>query len=242
MKLMSVALSLLLLPSLAAAQGSGVFIEAGPLLNIASATEFTTSYPGVSMSVPITGGITFAGIVPGDLRSESSSDRMSAGGTLSLGVFVAPSVSLRVEGSFQGAFRRDERVSSALSRTLNTSQNTTHSTDITVAAALHQGAHRTVGINYLAGMVFRRYHTDESYFSSYEQASTSVVNGRLVQTSETMVDEYTVSATGYGAGIMAGLDVPWRISHTVAIVPQFRMVIALGELAIRPAITLRWNP
>lgn len=237
MKLLSALLLTISLPTLAAAQSSGVFIQAGPLVNFAATPDFGGPF-GASIAL-ISGGLV---LNPDDEVVEESESGVTAGAALAVGVFVTPSVSLRVEASIQGGHSRDSVTTSAAAQTRDESHQTTKNTDVIVAAAWHHGASRTVSVNYLAGMVFRRFAAETLDRSSYPALSTSVVNGRLVQSVTIETDEFDSTFTGYGAGIMAGIDVVWRLSDSLALVPQFRMVTATSELALRPAITLRWNP
>jgi hypothetical protein len=239
MKLLSAVLLTVFLPSLAAAQSSGVFIQAGPLVNFAATPDFGRSSVQILPVVVGGAGLSFS---VGDEVTEESQTRTSAGAALAVGVFVTPSVSLRVEGSFQGGYSRDSVTTSAALQTRDESHRSTKNTDVIVAAAWHQGASRKVSVNYLAGMVFRRYEAETFDRVSYPALTTSVVNGRVVQSVTIETDESNYDVTGYGAGIMAGIDVVWRLSDSLALVPQFRMVTATSELALRPAITLRWNP
>jgi len=239
MRLLSAALFFLLLPAIAAAQGSGVFIQGGPLVNFAATPDFGRPSGQIR---PV--GITSAGLSlsVGDEVIDESKTRVSAGAALAIGVFVTPSVSLRVEGSFQGAQATDTLATSAQLGTREASHATTKNTDVVIADAWHQRSSRKVSVNYLAGMVFRRQTSGSSYRSSYPALSTSIVNGRVQQRIETVTDESDYSYAAYAAGIMAGIDVVWRLTDSLALVPQFRMVTATSELALRPAITLRWQP
>jgi hypothetical protein len=235
-KLLSAALLTLFLPSLAAAQSSGVFVQAGPLVNFAATPDFGRASASLIISGPGLSSST------DDEVFEESESGVTAGAALAVGVFVAPSVSLRLEASVQGGYSRDSVTTSASQQTRDESHETTKNTDVIVAAAWHQGTARKVSVNYLAGMVFRRYVVDSSNVFSFPELTTSVVNGRLVQNVTISSDESDYDVTAYGAGIMAGIDVVWRLSDSLAVVPQFRMVTATSELALRPAITLRWNP
>src|SRR5829696_2466094 len=94
MRLVSVALFAVLLPAIAAAQNSGVYIQAGPLADIL----FTSSPDGFPVEIrPLSD--TSIGFPSLDIRRTKS--RVAPGASAAIGVFITPSVSVRLEGSYQ---------------------------------------------------------------------------------------------------------------------------------------------
>jgi hypothetical protein len=229
-----------LLSSDASAQSGGIFIQGGPLLDSLT----TSSVDSVSTRVVSGSGVTYRwNDLNGDRRwqpgeeeelipnlttveTRTQSPRFAPGASASIGVFVTPSISLRVEGSFQG-----ERVTTTESTPLTLftpagSRRSVTTADIFVAAGWHQGESRKVALTYLAGMVFRR-----------QREETTLTPATLRQ-----ADEVSFGSTLYDAGIMAGVDVTFQLSSRTAIVPQLRLVTANNDLSIRPAVAMRWRP
>ena len=144
MRLLCAVMLAVLLPSMAAAQNSGIYIQAGPLLDIRltsssdsfpvdarSVIETSTTFtwndlngdriwqPGEE-GVPVFGGLQ-------SLESRRSQERFAPGVSVALGVFVAPSVSLRLEGSFSGRPRHHHRSKPA--HRCNTGRKPAHRVD-----------------------------------------------------------------------------------------------------------------
>jgi len=254
MRLLCAAILAVLIPSIATAQNRGLYIQAGPLLD----SLFTSS----ADSIPVDGGLirssgTFTwNDINGDRRfqpgeegppvltgpltldTRTSRERFAPGASVAVGVFVTPSVSLRLEGSFQG-----EHVTTTATtpRLLGMPAETRHAaaiTDVFVSAGWHQGESRRVTITYLGGMVFRRQREETT--STFSYSLIQIVSGRPTETP--LTDEQSFSSTLYRAGVMAGLDVAFNLSQRVAIVPQVRMVAANHDLSVRPAVVMRWRP
>jgi hypothetical protein len=238
MKLVSAALFSLLLPTIAAAQGN-IFIQAGPVLDMLQESSLdNASFTRLAL-VSVVGGV----VTPDstDERSNATRERFAPGGFFTLGVFVSPSVSLRVETSILGNHVSTEETSSVEQGTVYSSRNTSSATDISVAAGWHQGKGRT-RIGYLAGIVFRRQGSDTFSSLTYPTASVLTVGGRLVQVIESETEERTYNTTVYNTGIMAGVDVAVDLSAHLSFVPQLRLVGSSYSWNVRPAVSLRWRP
>ena len=241
MKLVSLALFAVLLPSVAAAQNSGVFIQAGPLLDVLQESTFdASSAVSASLSLlPIGGSLFPTG--PTDEQFRSTRERFAPGGAVAFGVFVSPSVSLRVEGSFQGNHVSTEETSSVIEAASSLWRNTSSATDISVAAGWHQGNGRTT-ITYLGGILFSRQKNETFTSFTYPDLILRNVGGRLVQVVEPVTEEDSYTATVYDTGVMAGIDVTVNLSSHLAIVPQVRMVGSSYSWNVRPAVMMRWRP
>jgi hypothetical protein len=236
------ALFALFLPTVAAAQNRGIFVQAGPLLDVLQQSSFdetVTATLSFDTSVPVTGGL--LPTVPSDEQTRSTNDRFAPGGVVALGVFVSPSVSLRLEASFQGGHVTAEETSSAREEYRYSFRNTSRTTDLTVAAAWHQGDGRT-SISYLGGIVFRRQRNDTFTSFTYPNLVVRNVGGRLVQVIEPETEEDSHEATLYDKGVMAGIDVTVNLSSHLALVPQVRLVGQSYSWNVRPAVALRWRP
>jgi hypothetical protein len=247
MKLVHSALFVLLLPTIAAAQNSGVYIQAGPLADIlfnASAEGLPVDTGPLSSSSSTytwndLGGIVSFGFPSVDVRTSRS--RVAPGASAAVGVFITPSVSLRLEGSFQGEQVTTSETSNLLFSTMD--RQATAISDIVVAAGWHQGGARRTTITYLGGMVFRRQREEASFSYRYLPRilpTTIGPPGNLSLPPFSFEDEF--GATTYSAGIMAGVDVTISFSRHLAVVPQLRMVAANHAWNVRPGVALQWRP
>jgi hypothetical protein len=244
-KLVSIALLALLLPAGATAQNRGIFIQGGPVGDVRFAPSAEGS-PGTVSSVSY-----FWNDINGDGRwqpgeegaplpqnslSQSSDERFAPGGSVAVGVFVTPSVSLRLEGSFQGQRDSTTEYGASISTSSVTRRETAH--DYIVSAGWHQGQADRISITYLAGLVFRRYHSNTTQRIQVLNPGVSFQSG--IPTRAT--GEVPFVFTSYGAGVMAGVDVTFPLSRGFAVVPQFRMVAADNEWNLRPGVSLQWRP
>ena len=252
MKLLCAAAVLVLCPWEAAAQGGRMFIQAGPLLDglFTSAVEVMPIDAGLSSSVTygwndLNGdrlwqpGEETGPIIRGlqELEIQRSLERRFVPGvSAAVGVFLTPSISLRLEGSFQQEHVfTTEAWPLRLSMPSATRQEVSTS-DVLIAAGWHQGESQRVTMTYLAGMVFRRQH--DAATLTFQYSVLPATGGRPF----TLTDEQHFESTLYTAGIVAGVDAAINLSQSIAIVPQFRMVAANRDWNLRPALTLRWRP
>ena len=262
MKLVSAVLFAVFLPSIAAAQNSGVYIQAGPLADFL----FTASADGYPVS-PLSSNPTYTwNDLNGDRRwqpgeegslvstslsigfpsfnTRTSRSRVAPGAAAAIGVFITPSVSLRVEGSFQGEHVTETGTGDLGPSIIFEDRQASSTTDIFVAAGWHQGESRRTTITYLGGMVFRRQREEATlrYMIDVPSLPTQIgLGGRPVSGPLTLFDE-EFGATSYSAGVMAGVDVAINLSSHFAVVPQVRMVAANHALSVRPAVSMRWRP
>ena len=248
MKVVSIAAFAILLPAMAAAQNSGIYIQAGPLADVL----FTGSVDGI----PVTPAATFSSpsFVWDDSLSSSlsigfpslntrSQSRVAPGASAAVGVFITPSASLRLEGSFQGERVTTTEIGTPVLSVAN--RQATTISDISIAAGWHQGGARRTTITYLAGMVFRRQHETASFMSTYSPRILPAPVGQPVFGPTAMIpiafnEEF--GATSYSAGIMAGLDITVKFSARLAVVPQLRMIAANSAWSLRPGIAVQWRP
>jgi hypothetical protein len=226
MRLVTATLFSVLLPSLAAAQDGGLYLQAGPLLD----ALLTTGGDGDPRAV-----------LPSDPLREISTQTFAPGVSVAGGFFAAPSISLRVEGSFQGK-HVTTRETEGLQPTTATTQEESSVTDLMVAVGWHQGESRTAGITLLAGMVLRHRHDDTLMQINYPAFVVRTGTGPDVTFTEPTTVEQQFDSTAYSAGVMAGLDIPVKLSDHLAIVPQVRVVAANHDVSLRPAVSLRWRP
>ena len=255
MKLVSAALFAVLLPTLAAAQNSGVFIEGGALVGV----RFTPTADGDPTLFSLSGDLTYewndlngdrrwqpgeeGALLPSSLLRQTSRGRVAPGGTATVGVFLSPSISLRLEGSFQGEYVTTLESTSGGFLTSTDARQAASVTDITIAAGWHQGEARRLTIAYLGGVVFRRQHDETELATTYRTRSTiSPSGGSLTFFPSSDTFEQTFESTSYRTGVMAGVDVAIKVSNHFAIVPEVRMVAFDQDWNIRPVVAMRWHP
>jgi len=262
MKLVSVVVFAVLLPTVAAAQNSGIYIQAGPLADIlftANADGFPVNVSPLSSNPSFSwtdlngdrrwqpgeeGSLVSSSLLVGfpsvDIRRSKS--RVAPGASAAVGVFITPSVSLRLEGSFQGEHVATSETGDVGQLLSIVDRQATTVTDLFVAAGWHQGGARRTTITYLAGMVFRRQREEATFAYRYSPRILAPQIGLGQSLVGPLTYEDHFSATSYGAGVMAGVDVSISLSTHFAVVPQVRMVAASHALSVRPAVSMRWRP
>lgn len=264
MKLVSALLLSVLFPSIAAAQNSGVFIQAGAFADalfapnlsgdllalggsrVSASPTYTWSdlngdnrwQPGEE-SFPVSSSLmlglpTSNAALPPDIR------RFAPGGSIAAGVFLTPSISLRVEASFQGTRVSTAESGSPFDSISVETRRESSVTDYVVAAGWHQGGTRRITIAYLAGVAFQRQREDYAYTITYQGLFRSP-DGRVLNTMPILFDE-SIGTVVFNTGVMAGVDVPIQLSGRLAIVPQVRFVAVSHQWHLRPGVALRWNP
>ena len=232
--------AILFAPALAGAQNSGIFIQAGPVLDVRqeSTSDFVPSIATLSFG-PVAGDLMMP--VPSDEQTRTTRERFAPGGSLAVGVFLSPSVSLRVETSFHGKHVSSDETSSTIAGIRTFTQYTNSTTDIAIAAGWHQGSGRTT-VTYLGGVVFSRERQETFASATFPSLVIRNVGGRLTQILESETHDETFNTTSYNTGVVAGLDVTVDVSSHFAIVPQLRMVGVSHAWSIRPAVVVRWRP
>ncbi len=259
MKLAPVVLFVLFVPVAAVAQNRGIFVQAGPLADFlfAGSTDYGTDANQSSSNQTTFSWIDLNGDrrfqpgeegppVPSSLSiafpSVGSKSRVAPGASAALGVFITPSISLRVEGSYQGEHVAETDAGEVNQLITIEARQATSTTDVIVAAGWHQGESRRATITYLGGMVFRRQHDESALRYSISERLLPPqlgLGGTIVGSN--LFDEELLT-TSYSAGIMAGVDVTIGLSEHFAVVPQVRMVAANRTLNVRPAVSMRWQP
>lgn len=255
MKLVSVPLLFLLaLPSTAAAQNHGIFVDGGALFGV----RFTPSAEGDPTLFTLGGSLTYewndingdrrwqpgeeGALLPSSQLEQRSKSRVAVGGVAAIGAFISDSVSVRFETAFIGDYKTTVSSNSQSFLESIDGTATTSFTDFTIAAAWHQSSRR-LAISYLGGVVFRREESETSLITTYRTRSTiSPVGGSLVPIGiADAAFEQTFTSTAYRTGIATGVDVAVNFSRHLAIVPQLRMVAFDQDWSLRPVVALRWR-
>jgi len=240
MRLLSIAALAVFFPSAAAAQNSGIFVQAGPLLDVRFDSSYAVGGATASLvGIGVIGGV--GGGPPADEQTRTTRERFGPGGSAAIGAFVSPAVSLRVETSFHARHTRTSETSSASERTSSRSEDTTGVTDISIAAAWHKDLGRRTSISYIGGIVFRRQKLEGLSRFTYQDIGLVVRDGRLVQALVDQTNEETYESTYYDRGVLAGIDITVNLTEQFALVPQVRLVAATGSWNLRPAVSLRWR-
>lgn len=195
-------------------------------------------------------GAGFVGVErTGHLRYETSivSDRNASGtvggGGFTVGTFLAPRVSLRLETAFVGSLDSSySQVTSnfAFFSTGGLSQILTNRTEeefsqrsAAVLVGYHTGRRHRVQLGFLGGVAFlwQRQH------SIIEQTVPTFAPLLLLRTERT-----ELTATTYRPATAVGIDADIALARRVSLVPQMRVQAVAGLLSLRPGIAVRWIP
>jgi hypothetical protein len=247
MRLVSIALFALLVPTTAHAQNRGIFIDAGALAGI----RFTPTTDGDPVIFATGGSPTYqwndingdrlwqpgeevAPRLPSTMLDQGSTDRFAPGGSAAIGVRVSPAISLRIEGMFQADYVTDVEPSNPMATEV---RHTAEISDFAVAAGWHHGSRRAT-IAYVGGVVFRRQRNETILTSRYgARIGTTGLTFGLLGTPYVQ----QLSATSYTTGVTAGIDVSVRMTRHLSAVPQLRMVAFNQDWQIRPILAIRWH-
>ena len=261
MQLLRAAFLVLLVPSIAAAQNRGIFIQGGAIADVLFAASADVS-PETARSLSAAGTTYEWYDLNGDRRWQpgeelslsrlsigfpelpQSRSRVTPGGLVALGVFITPSVSLRVEGSFQGEHVTETDHGDLSPLITIEDRQASSMTDVFVAAGWHQGDARRTTITYLGGMVFRRQRDEAVLRYTLSDRVPPLppqlgLGGAVIGLS---LPNFELDSTTYTTGVMAGVDVTINLSQRLAVVPQVRMVAANRTWSLRPGVAMRWRP
>lgn len=179
--------------------------------------------------------------------SSPNRDGVVAGGAVSVGTWLTPRVSVRLqfvvpgrvdsmEETTQGPVPTD--LSGGLTVFLPTvTRRTEVSERVTTTSVLvgyHMPRRHGVELSYLGGAAFLRSSQTARYTTSYNLPPEVLA---LVLRPADMTTEFT--STAYGVTAEVGMDADVRLSSRWSIVPQGRLVGYGGGLSIRPTVVLR---
>jgi hypothetical protein len=252
MKLITVTLFALLLPTIVEAQNRGIFIDGGAFAGV----RFTPTAEGDPTLFTLSGSITYewndingdrrwqpgeeGALLPSSRLAQTSQTRVAPGVAAAIGVFLSSSASLRFETAFQGEHVATTESSGVLSAF--DSRQATAVTDFTVAAGWHHGRSGRFSVGYLGGVVFRRQTAETSLRSLSSFRNTISPTGSTFTTlpfNDSFEQDF--ESTSFTTGVMAGLDVAVNVSEHFAIVPQLRMVAFNQDWNVRPVVAVRWQ-
>jgi len=180
------------------------------------------------------------------------------GGTVGVGTFLAPKVSLRFEASFPGSDEVEYNGPEIyLPVDLTSLYSAYSSVGLTVPIipqiryrearssqsysmlfAYHQGTSGRLRVSYLAGPAFLRIR--ESYFRSITYPQLPAIPGIPIIIPP--IDEIETTSIYYIPAVVIGADVEIAFGDHFKVLPQVRVVGTNGLLSVRPGIGVRWVP
>jgi hypothetical protein len=161
-----------------------------------------------------------------------------AGGGVTLGSWLTPHVSVRLEVSYPGSVAFSYQPSDTLvgvSPALAFSQRIEGSERLRSASALvayHTGRTHHVQLAYIGGAAFLFVTQRQKLTRSQPVFPLTVPVGRLETSIESTTNLYNVTAE-------AGLDADIELTSRFSVVPQLRIIGFGGGVSIRPGVALR---
>lgn len=231
-------------------------LRASVLVCLLAATLLASSASAQDAPKFFADGIAYLGIEQFDhTRSDgpgSVSDDPSGtvgGGTVGVGTFLTPHVSVRFEASFESGISTTVSLAlpyAELTRltTLSTlpplptavfvpdRRQEMHHRTFAALAAYHQGGGR-VGVAYLAGLAIVQSEQRSTYSSP---VIPTLLAGSILPAS------YDARYTSYTNSPIVGVDVDIEVGDHIRLIPEIRALALDGLVIIRPGIGLRWRP
>ena len=190
---------------------TGVFVQGGLFASI-------ELLPHGEVSLPVT---------PLVVRDTSGT---VAGGTVGVGAFLRPFLTLRAELAIPATLDQEEDNSAS---GLTVSQRTrVNYRDAYVLLGFETHADRRVRLSYLAGAVIRQQRF---------RRRLGILNPGLPPFLPPRVEVLEEESVAYGPSVALGLDASAALSPRLTLVPQVRVAVASGGLSVRPGLTVRWS-
>jgi len=175
----------------------------------------------------------------------SSGSGTVPGGTVGVGVFLRPFLSVRADALFEG--ETDESFPPAyltglladlpsITR-LATQTSHTRTFGVQTLLAYHLASSNRFRLAVLGGVSFNRLRTrfSSELFIPVIPVLPGVTPSRPTQ----RIDYAFVS---YNRDVVVGLDGELAMGEHFALVPQFRVVGGSGNIRLQPGVSLRWHP
>lgn len=236
MRTLAMAFCFLASAGLAAAQThqeQGIFIHAGGLASIDRDGHYVVP-PSTAPSLALS----------------SDPGGTVGAGTVGIGVFLRPMLSVRADFTLASEHVSTTTVTETLPSTIYdlvdlvgfspgtiTATSRTKNQGVDLLLAYHLPSGRRVRIAILGGAAFLRRWSDRVSETSYPPSSTipPIFAPRQPQRDQTVL-------VTYPRALVAGLDAEIALNEKLALVPQLRAGGTGGNLSIRPGIVLRWHP
>jgi len=211
-------------------QEAGMFLEGG-----AFATYQARSHEDIDTNIALTSIAT-------------SGSSTVPGGTVGVGVFLRPFLSVRADALFEG--ETDESFPPAylaglladlpsITR-LATQTSHTRTFGVQTLLAYHLASSNRFRLALLGGVSFNRLRTRfSSEFFIPAIPAIPVLPGVTPGRPTQRIDYAFVT---YNRDVVVGLDGELAMGEHFALVPQFRVVGGSGNIRLQPGVSLRWHP
>ena len=167
------------------------------------------------------------------------------GGTVGVGGFLRPFLSVRADALFEG--ESDQSLPAAILTSLLADLPTisrpvtqtarTRTFSVQTLLAYHVASSTRFRLAVLGGVSFNRQRT--RYSSELFIPAIPVLPG-VTPTRPTQRIDY--SLVSYTRDVVVGLDGELAMGEHLALVPQFRVVGGSGRIRLQPGVNLRWRP
>ncbi len=153
-----------------------------------------------------------------------------AGGTIGMGAFLRPFLSLRAELAIPATLDQEE--DNGISNLRVSSRTRVNYRDAYVLLGFETNAARRVRLSYLAGAVIRQQRS---------RRRLGILNEGLPPFLPPRVEILEDESVSYGTSLALGLDASAAVSRQLTVVPQVRLAVASGGLSVRPGMSVRWS-
>jgi len=208
-------------------QEEGIFVEGG-----AFATYEARSHSDTNLSAVI-------GIV-----APTNQNTTVPGGTVGVGVFLRPFLSVRADALFEGesetslypTYLAGLLVDIPGSTLLAQQEARTRTISVQTLLAYHLASTRRMRFAVLGGVSFDRHRTHLGSDVFLPAVPTLPSVGRPIPA------RFDYSVVAYNRELVVGVDGELAMGEHLALVPQFRVVGGNGSIRLQPGVNLRWRP
>jgi hypothetical protein len=176
------------------------------------------------------------------LVSDRDASGTVGGGGFSVGTFLAPRVSLRLEAAFPGSLDSSYSVGSGFAVSPlgeitefvpQRVQEERRERSASVLLGYHTERRHRVRLGFLAGVAFL-WQQQHSETEQTIPGFPPFVPLRIQRTD--------LTATTYRPATAVGVEADVAMARHVALIPQMRVHAVAGALSLRPGIAVRWTP
>jgi len=211
-------------------QEAGIFVEGGGFV-----TYEARSHADTNLSAVI-----------GIVDPTTDNNTTVPGGTVGVGVFLRPFLSVRADALFEGesetslypTYLADLLAGDVPSSTLLASQDArTRTISVQALLAYHLASARRMRLAVLGGVSFDRHRTHLSSDVFLPAIPTLPGVGRTIP-----AQRFDYSVVAYNRELVVGVDGELAMGEHLALVPQFRVIGGNGSIRLQPGVNLRWRP